>query len=328
MTAPTAEGTTIGFHASHEQLLPSELLDAVQLAEAAGFAAAMCSDHFAPWTAEQGESGHAWAWLGAALQATRLTFGVVTAPGQRYHPAIIAQAIATLAEMFPGRFWAALGSGENLNEHITGDPWPAKPDRDDRFAECAHVIGELLAGREVTHHGSVSVDRARLWSRPELPPPLFAAAVSPETAARVASWADGMITVNQPMPDLRKTVDAFRDNGGAGKPVAIQLHLSWAATDDEALQIAFEQWRHALVRPPRTWELALPEDFADETRGATPADIIECVNVSADLGRHVAWIEELIDELHPAAIYLHHVGKEQARFLRAFGDEVLPRCAR
>jgi hypothetical protein len=129
------------------------------------------------------------------------------------------------------------------------------------------------------------------------------------------------------MPDLRETVAAFREHGGAGKPVAVQVHLSWAATDEEALQIAFEQWRPALVRPPRAWELALPEEFEEETVGATPADITDCVNVSADLGRHVAWIEELVDELHPATIYLHHVGQDQSRFIRTFGDQVLPRCA-
>jgi probable non-F420 flavinoid oxidoreductase len=328
MTASTDAGTAIGFHASHEQLPPSALLEAVQQAEAAGFAAAMCSDHFAPWSAQQGESGHAWVWLGAALQATRLPIGVVTAPVQRYHPAVIAQAIASLAEMYPGRFWAALGSGENLNEHITGDPWPAKPQRDARLLECAHVMSGLLAGEVVSHRGAVHVDRARLWSRPAVPPPLLGAAVGPGTAARVASWADGLITVNQPMPDLRATVKAFREHGGADKPVAVQVHLSWATTEDEALAIAFEQWRPGLVRPPRAWDLALPEEFEDETRGASPADIRDCVNVSADLGRHVAWIEELIDELHPAAIYLHHVGQEQAGFIRTFGDEVLPRCRR
>ncbi len=112
------------------------------------------------------------------------------------------------------------------------------------------------------------------------------------------------------------------------RPVAIQVHLSWADTDDEALANAFDQWRPALVGPPRMWDLALPEDFEEATRGATPPDIEECVNVSADLGRHVAWIEEMIAELHPETIYLHQVGKEQARFIRTFGDEVLPRCAR
>ena len=120
--------TVIGFHASHEQSPPSELLAAVQRAEQVGFDAAMCSDHFAPWSERQGHSGYSWIWLGAALATTRLPFGVVTTPGQRAHPAIDAQAIATLGELFPGRFWAALGSGENIYEHITGEPWPLERD--------------------------------------------------------------------------------------------------------------------------------------------------------------------------------------------------------
>src|SRR5690606_13132317 len=151
--------TVIGFHASHEQIAPAELLDAVVLAEQAGFTAAMCSDHFTPWSERQGQSGFAWSWLGAALQATSLPFGVVTAPGQRYHPAIVAQAIGTLASMYEGRFWAALGSGENANEHITGDAWPRKELREERLLECVDVIRALLAGETVSHDGLVSVDR-------------------------------------------------------------------------------------------------------------------------------------------------------------------------
>ena len=133
----------IGFHASHEQVSPSELLHAVRAAEAAGFACAMCSDHFSPWSERQGESGFAWSWLGAALQATSLPFGVVNAPGQRYHPAVIAQAAATLCELFPGRFWLALGTGEFSNEHITGEPWPDKRTRNARLAECVAVMRAL-----------------------------------------------------------------------------------------------------------------------------------------------------------------------------------------
>src|SRR3954467_12878692 len=110
--------TVIGFHCSHEQISPAQLLKDVQHAEAAGFRAAMSSDHFSPWSERQGESGFAWSFLGAALEATDLPFGVVTAPGQRYHPAIVAQAAATLCELFPGRFWVALGTGEASNEHI------------------------------------------------------------------------------------------------------------------------------------------------------------------------------------------------------------------
>src|SRR5690606_36564465 len=138
--------TIVGFHASHEQLPPSRLLRDVQDAEAAGFDAAMCSDHFSPWITRQGHSGYAWSWLGAALAATRLPFGVVSAPGQRYHPAVAAQKAATLAEMFPGRFWMALGSGQLLNEHITGDRWPPKPERQARLRECVDIFRALFAG--------------------------------------------------------------------------------------------------------------------------------------------------------------------------------------
>ena len=210
----------VGFHASHEQISPSGLLTAVQAAEAAGFQAAMCSDHLAPWSERQGQSGHAWSWLGAAMQATSLPFGVVTAPGQRSHPAITAQAIATLGEMFPGRFWAALGSGEALNEHVTGDPWPTKADRDARLLECVEVIRALLRGEEVTHDGLVRVDRARVWSLPKETPLLFGAAVSEETARSVGSWADGMITVRQPTdvaPARDRRVPRRRRRAEAGR---------------------------------------------------------------------------------------------------------------
>src|SRR5688572_20253129 len=123
----------IGFHASHEQFPPSELMTLVRRAEEAGFQCAMCSDHFAPFSVAQGQSGFAWAWLGGALATTKLSFGTVSAPGYRYHPAVLAQAAATLSEMFPQRFWLALGSGEYLNERITGEPWPPMSVRRERL---------------------------------------------------------------------------------------------------------------------------------------------------------------------------------------------------
>ncbi|HEX6222684.1 MAG TPA: LLM class flavin-dependent oxidoreductase, partial [Acidimicrobiia bacterium] len=147
----------IGYHASHEQIAPGALIDAVRDAERAGFGAAMCSDHFSPWSKRQGHSGHAWSWLGSALEATSLSFGVVTAPVQRYHPAVSAQAIATLAEMYPGRFWAALGSGEAINEHVTGTRWPPKAERDTRLLEAVDVIRRLLDGEEVSTSGYLQV---------------------------------------------------------------------------------------------------------------------------------------------------------------------------
>ncbi len=146
----------------------------------------MCSDHFSPWSERQGQSAFAWSWLGAALQATSLPFGVVNAPGQRYHPAIIAQAIATLGAMFEGRFWVALGTGEASNEHITGERWPRKEraQRPARASAC-EIIRALLAGEEVSHDGLVTVDRARVWTRPKIQPKLIGAAVSVETAGWV-----------------------------------------------------------------------------------------------------------------------------------------------
>jgi G6PDH family F420-dependent oxidoreductase len=130
----------------------------------------MCSDHFSPWSERQGHSAFAWSWLGAALQSTSLPFGVVNAPGQRYHPAIIAQAMATLEAMYPGRFWTALGTGETSNEHITGQAWPRKDVRNARLGECVDVIRRLHAGEEVSHDGLVTVDRARVWTLPDVPP--------------------------------------------------------------------------------------------------------------------------------------------------------------
>ena len=314
---------TVGFHASHEQLSPRMLLAAVQRAEEAGFDAAMCSDHFAPWSVRQGHSGHAWAWLGSALQATRLPMGVVTAPGQRYHPAVAAQAMATLAEMHPGRFWAALGSGEAVNEHITGDRWPDKATRDARLLECVAVIRALLAGEEVTHHGLVTVDRARLWSLPSTPPALYGAAVSEATARTVASWADGLITINQPAEPLRRVLAAFREGGGEGKPALLQVHLSWAETEPEALAIAHDQWRSNVFPTVLTWNLEHPEQFDAAAIHVQPDAVREAVLVSADLGRIVGWLHELID-IGFDSLYLHHVGQDQDRYLEVFGSKVLP----
>jgi probable non-F420 flavinoid oxidoreductase len=314
--------TVYGFHASHEQVHPAALLSAVRRAETAGFGAAMCSDHFSPWSARQAQAGFAWSWLGAALQATNLRFGVVNAPGQRYHPAIIAQAIGTLASMYPGRFWAALGTGEASNEHITGERWPSKETRDARLLECVDVIRDLLAGNEVSHDGLVTVDRARLWTRPPQPPMLIGAAVSVPTARKCAAWADGLITVNAPPEHLRQMAEAYRDAGGRGK-LYLQVHLSWAPDDATAAQIAHEQWRSNVFAPPVCWDLEMTDHFDVVAEHVTAEDVSRVVNVSADLHRHTDWIRQYA-ELGFDEIYLHHVGQELDAFIDAFGEKVLP----
>lgn len=316
--------TTIGYHASHEQFTPSELLTTVRAAEQAGFTAAMCSDHFAPWSEAQGQSGFAWSWLGAALQATQLPFGVVNAPGVRYHPAIIAQAAATLAEMFPDRFWVALGSGQAMNEHITGEHWPPKPDRNARLRECVDVIRALWAGDTVTHRGRwFQVEEAKLWTRPARPPMIVGPALSEETAAFVGEWADALITVNAPPDRLRRLVAAFREGGGEGKPLYLQIHLSIAATDDAARANAYDQWRTPILPGIVNEFLKSPAQLEAATSFVRPEDLDDFVRISADPNRHVEWLQA-DRELGFSNLYLHNVGRNQREFIDIFGDQVLP----
>jgi coenzyme F420-dependent glucose-6-phosphate dehydrogenase len=314
----------IGVHASHEQFRPDRLLRLVQAAEAAGFDAGMCSDHWAPWSEEQGESGFAWSWLGAALQATSMPFGVVNAPGQRYHPAIIAQAAATLNVMFPERFWIAIGSGQLVNEHITGERWPSKPERNERLREAADIMRLLWAGETVSHTGHVSISEAKLWTRPEAAPMLVGAAVTPPTAAWVAEWADALITVVQADEQLGAVVDAFRSNGGAGKPMFLQVHLAYAPSESEARDAAFAQWRQNTLDNSVMTALAHPEQIAAAAASVTPDDLDDAVWISSDTGRHVELLRREIERGFDG-IYLHEVGPEQERFVEVFGREVLPR---
>jgi probable non-F420 flavinoid oxidoreductase len=313
----------IGYHASHEQHSPSDLLDYVQMAEASGFQAAMCSDHLMPWSERQGHSGFAWSWLGAALQATKLSFGVVNAPGARYHPVIIAQAAATLAQMFPGRFWIAIGSGEALNEHVTGEPWPPKDERNERLVECATIMRRLWNGETVTHHGHVTVVEARLYSLPEKPPPIIGAALTAKTAEWMGSWADGLITVGGAREKVQPVLDAFRRGGGEGKRIIAQAKISWARTDEQAAAGALDQWNTNVFPSSVAADLAMPEQFEELARGVTVHQIRESVLVSSDLDQHAEGIRQH-EELGIDDLYIHNVNCNQREFIDAFGRHVLP----
>ncbi|SFC87389.1 TIGR03885 family FMN-dependent LLM class oxidoreductase [Spirosoma endophyticum] len=313
----------IGYHASHEQFTPSTLLNYVQRAQQAGFTAASSSDHFHPWSNRQGESGFAWSWLGAALQATSLSFGVVNAPGQRYHPAIIAQAAATLADMFPDRFWMAVGTGQLLNEHITGQPWPAKADRNARLKECVDIIRALWDGQTVTHKGLVTVEEARLYSNPDKKPLLFGAALTSKTAEWVGGWADGLLTISQPPEQLREVVDAFRRGGGEGKPMHLKVQLSYGATAELARQGAYDQWRANIFPNSVLTDLRLPEQFDELGKLVNLQEVDKMVRISADTSQHLAWLEEDI-ALGFEQLFLHNVNLEQERFIDDFGQYVVP----
>jgi probable non-F420 flavinoid oxidoreductase len=313
----------IGYHASHEQFKPSALLAYAQLAEKAGFKGVLSSDHFHPWMTQQGESGFAWSWLGAALQATGLSFGVVNAPGQRYHPAIIAQAAATLAEMFPERFFIAVGSGQALNELVTGEKWPAKADRNARLKESVDVIRALWRGETVNHKGLVRVEEATLFTRPAINPLIIGAAVSAETAEWVGGWADGLITVSRPPGELQKVVDAFRRGGGAGKPMFLKVQLSYAAEEQTARQGAHDQWRGNIFNNNLLTDLRRPEQFEAAAEFVNPGELDNFVRISADPQRHVDWLRQDL-ELGFERLFLHNVNRHQEDFIRTFGEQVLP----
>ena len=323
----TMSSIKIGYHCSHEQFRPSELVRLTQRAEQAGFNAGLSSDHFHPWSESQGQSGFAWTFLGAVMQATLLPFGVVCAPGQRYHPAIIAQAAATVAELFPERFWIACGSGQAVNEAITGEAWPAKEMRNARLQECGEIMRALWAGETVTHYGLVVVEEAKLYTRPETPPMIVGAAVTAETAEWVGSWADALITISRPAEEQRKVIEAFHRGGGDGKPMFVKAQISYAPTEEAALKGAHEQWRVNIFENSVLTDLRSPAQFDSLGKHVAPEELQGKIRVSSDPARHAAWIAEDL-ELGFSQVLLHNVNREQAQFIDAFGEKVLPQVMR
>lgn len=312
----------LGFHASHEQISPAQLLRDVIHAEEAGFRAAMCSDHFFPWSSRQGHSGHAFSWLGAALASTTIPIGAVNTPGQRYHPAVAAQAMATLGQMFPGRYWAALGIGQNLSEHVTGDKWLDVETRRSRLEECVAVIRALHAGEHVSRRGLITVEDAYLYDRPKQPVPLYATCISSASARRAATWADGMITVNQAGEGHVETLEAYRDAGGNG-PAMLQAHLSWGRTNAQADNLAYDQWRSNITPETVAQDLPTPEHFEAVTDYAPRELVRDAVWISHEAGPFRDRISAA-DEAGFETIYLHHVGQDQQAWLDFAGEHILP----
>jgi probable non-F420 flavinoid oxidoreductase len=303
----------VGFHCSHEQHAPSALLRLARSADRAGFAHAMCSDHFHPWSESQGQAGFAWSWLGAALQATTLTFGTVCAPGQRYHPAVIAQAAATLAELSPERFWLAVGSGEALNEAITGAPWPPKPQRNARLLECVAIMRALWRGETVTHDGLVQVRDAKLYSRPRKAPRIYGAALSAETARWMGAWADGLITVAGDREAMRRVLGAFREGGGEAKPALLQVCLAYGRSDAESEATAVVQWRQSALASNELADLVTPSAFDRASARVSPTRVLKRVRASADMAQQRDWIQQDL-EMGFDRVYLHNVVRDHDRF--------------
>ena len=325
-TSSTCKGSdmpAIGFHASHELFSPADLVQHVQHAESAGFQTAMCSDHFHPWTPAQGQSGYSFAWLGAAMQACTLPMGTICCPYGRYHPAIVAQAAATLAVMFPKRFWLALGTGQALNEHIAAVDWPAKHIRQQKLQAAAGVIRSLWNGEEVSSDEPPRTDRARLYTLPAEPPLLLGSATTPETAKWVASWADGLLTVNADAKQMQAVVTAFRSGGGDGKPMFLQAMVGYDPDENAAWQKACDNWPVAALDQEELQNIHTPEQFADATERVTVDDLREKLRVSSDLAQHRAWIESDL-QFGFEAIYLYTISGNPEAFISTFGEKVLP----
>ncbi len=316
----------IAYHASHEQFPPSLLLELVILAEQAGFNAFNSSDHFQPWSTAQGESGFAFSWMGAAMQATKLPAGMVCAPGQGYHPVMGAQAAATLAEMFPGRLTIYLGSGEAINEYFSAEPWPPKAQRNERLKECHDVIQRLLSGELVDYSGHIKVQQARLYTLPKRKPQFIGAAVTPATAAWLGSWADGLVTVNKPMDQLKEIVAAFRSGGGAGKPISLKVQLSYDESFELAQQGAFEQWKTNIFDSSLLADLNMVAQFEAAAKFVKPQDMHDAVHISANLNEHLE-ILQTYRNMGFETLILHNVNRNQKAFIQDFGSHVIPKLA-
>lgn len=310
----------ICYHASHEQLPPSRLLQLVQQAEIAGFDAIHSSDHFHPWSERQGQSGFSFSWIAAAMQATHLPFSLVCTPGQRYHPAIVAQALSTLAEMFPGRIDIELGSGEAINESITGDPWPSKDHRNERLRECVDIIRKLFQGEIVSHKGHVHVQHAKLYTLPKQMPLLFCAAISRETAAWAGTWADGLLTTaEKETKNTQEKMQAFYNNGGKGKPVYLQFSFCYAAGIEEAVDVAYDQWRSNMLPMEKLATLDTVEAFDEAAKHISREQIREAVLFFTNISSLMGAVEHL-QQTGAQRIILHNINNRQPElFIQDYG---------
>ncbi|MBK9942735.1 MAG: TIGR03557 family F420-dependent LLM class oxidoreductase [Kouleothrix sp.] len=323
----------IGYAAALEQFHPTELLAYSRLAEQHGFGGVMAADHFQPWVPQQGHNAFVWAWM-AALGATteHVSFGPgVTCPSFRYHPAVIAQAAATQAAMTPGRFWLGLGSGEALNEHVVGGVWPEPHVRLKMMQEAIEIIKKLFSGKLAKHDDGkfFSMERVKLWTLPPDPCPIFVATAGPITARWTGEQCDGIITPGASAEKLKGLLDAFEKGArAAGKdpaklPKLLQLHLSWAETREQATQNALTEWPNGGMAFPKQ-DIRSPEDFAEIAKLVRPEHYKNRMLISPDLDEHREYIQRFID-LGFDEIHVHNVGRNQEQFIRAFGEQVIPK---
>ncbi len=324
----------VGYAAMLEQFGPMEVTDLTVAAESAGFTGVMAADHFQPWVPSQGSAPFVWNVLTLMGERTRGDLGPgVTCPSFRFHPAMVAQASATLAAMYPDRHWLGLGSGEALNEHIVGGYWPEATERLTRMWEAIDVIQKLFTGKDVKHKGEYfQLETCRLWTMPATPPPIYIATAGPVTAKRAGKQVDGMITPGAPIDKVAGLLARF-DAGAkeAGRepgtlPKILQLHLSWASTDEEALANAITEWPNGGMKFPKQ-DVRSPFDFEQMAKLVRPEDFDGRMLISSDPDLHRAEIQKFFDA-GIDRVYLHNVGRNQREWIDVFGRDVLPKLTR
>jgi coenzyme F420-dependent glucose-6-phosphate dehydrogenase len=323
----------IGYAAMLEQFGPREVVDYSVAAEAAGFTGVMAADHFQPWVPQQGQAAFVWNVMTAIAERTKGDVGPgVTCPSFRMHPAIVAQASATLAAMYPGRFWLGLGSGEALNEHVLGQYWPETPERIARMFEAIEIIRKLFNSRDkdVKHEGKFyKLESTRLWTMPDEPPPIYIATAGPVTAKKTGMYADGLITVGAPEEKIEMIFEKCREGSReAGRdPSKLrflgQLHLSWAPTDEEALRNAMVEWPNGGMKFPKQ-DIKSPLDFEQMAKLVRPEDFEGRMLISSDPEKHRQQIQKFLD-LGFDQVYLHNVGRNQTEWIEVFARDVLPK---
>jgi G6PDH family F420-dependent oxidoreductase len=322
----------VGYAAMLEQFGPQEVVGYSVLAEEHGFSGVMAADHFQPWVPQQGQAAFVWNVMTAIGERTKGDVGPgVTCPSFRMHPAIVAQASATLAAMYPGRFWLGMGSGEALNEHVVGGYWPETAERIARMFEAIELIRKLFdgAGKDVKHDGRwYRLESTRLWTMPEAPPPIYVATAGPITAKKTGALCDGIITVGAAEEKIETVFEKFEEGArGAGKdptamPRILQLHLSWAPTDEEALANALTEWPNGGMKFPKQ-DIRSPHDFAQMAKLVRPEDFQGRMLISSDPDAHRREIQKYLD-MGFGQVYLHNVGRNQAEWIEVFGRDVLP----
>jgi coenzyme F420-dependent glucose-6-phosphate dehydrogenase len=313
----------LGFALSSEDHPPNELVRQAALAEQAGFTFALVSDHFHPWLDVQGQASFVWSVLGGIAHATeRIRVGTgVTCPTIRIHPAIVAQAAATVAAMMPGRFFLGVGSGENLNEHVTGARWPLPDERLELVEEAVHVMRLLWQGGEQTHRGEhYTVDHARIYTLPERPPDVYVAGAAPKASELAGRIGDGFIST-APEHGL---VEKFVEAGGDGKPKLGMIHCAYDADEKAGLERATKLWPNLALKGPLGQDLATPSDFEAAAEMVDEQDVAETTPCGPDPEPYLELIRKY-DDAGFTHVYVHQIGDNQDEFAEFAKRELLPK---